>query len=470
MFTVFSLIVVFCIIVIPLSVYGEARYEPDSDVIRIAALEEPLPLEELIRIALIASGVSKDEIEARISAVVNITSSAPPATGNIERDGEILLEWMHEDYLDRYIEHQTRLDVLLDRGTYNCVSSAVFYFILARSRGLPVHGVLATDHAFCRISLQNGEGVDVETTTPYGFDPGSRKEAVDSFSGRTGFTYVPAGHYRLRRDIGEREFISLIYQNRISTMQRRGEWAETVGLARDRWALAGSEAAKEDFRTALSNYAAEMDRRYEYEAGLRFLSRAAKELGLNHGLEEVSSALLGNCISRLLRASRIDEAHAMLGEDELTALVPSDFIAARLADIERAELDAVVQSGDFEGALYAVDGALESGLVDQFRWEEMMLYLWSTEARRRSSGGKWMEGWNFLRTASSRVASISRWTELEESYRHNAAVVYHNKFVSAFRKNRLEEARIVLEEALSLFPDDRALLRDLEMLESREGG
>ena len=310
----------------------------------------------------------------------------------------------------------------------------------------------------------------METTTPFGFDPGTRMEAVDSFSGRTGFVYVPPGNYRRRRDIGERELISLIYQNRISDLQRRGEWAETIGLARDRWALSGSDAAKEDFRASLSNYVADMDRRHKYDEGLRFLRSAAGELGADHGLADIATALLGNGVSNLLRAGRIESARAMLNDEELTALVPAEYVESRMDDADRAELDMIVKSGDFEGALIAADEALESGLIEPSRWEETMLYLWSTEARRISSGGKWIDGWKLLTQAPRKMASISRWSELEDSYRHNAAVVYHNQFADFFRKSRFEEAGAVLEEALALFPEDTTLIRDLRTLESREGG
>ena len=127
------------------SLYGEIRYEPDPALIRIVSLEDPLPLKELIRTALIASGTPRSEIEERTAAIEGIIASAPPSTGHVLNDGELLLEWMHAEHLSRYVVDQTRLDVLVDQGTYNCVSSAVFYLLLARAGGLPVHGVLTSD-------------------------------------------------------------------------------------------------------------------------------------------------------------------------------------------------------------------------------------------------------------------------------------------------------------------------------------
>jgi hypothetical protein len=217
-------------------VHGEVRLSPQDEIAQIGPMAEPLDLNLIIRASLIASGIEGPGLDSYAMEINELLDSAPPATGNVAVDGEMLLQWMHEEILSRYVEQQTSLDILLDRGTYNCVSSAVLYLILTRSRDIPVHGVLTTDHAFCRIPASGGsEGIDVETTTAYGFDPGVRRDAVDSFTGRTGFSYVPPGNYRMRSRIGEKELISLIYQNRISALQKSGRWDETIGLARDLW-------------------------------------------------------------------------------------------------------------------------------------------------------------------------------------------------------------------------------------------
>ncbi len=447
--------------------FGEVRLDPGEEIVQIGEMAEPLPLDALIRSSLIASGTDPGSLDAYTGQMMDLIDSVPPATGDDAYDGEELLQWMHEVILTRYIEQQTALNILLDRGTYNCVSSAVLYLILARSMGIPVHGVLTTDHAFCRISDANDNGgIDVETTTAYGFDPETRTDALDSFTGRTGFSYVPPGNYRKRRDIGEKELISLIYQNRISVLQKSGRWDETVGLSRDRWELAGSEDAAADFRISITNYAADMDRRKRQVDGLRFLNDAAESLGEHHGLEETASVLLGNAVAYHLRAGRMVEAAAMLEDEELIALVPEDFLEERRRDAREKSLEVLIKSTPFEEAVAAADRSYSDGFIGRARWEEFSLYLWSTEARRRSSGGKWLEGWSLLREAPAQNRSISRWDAIEETYHHNAVVVYHNRFADAIRKQRLTEARQILDEALALFPDTPVFEQDQHTLEN----
>ncbi len=448
-----------------ISAYGEVRLNPVEEIQKIARMEEPLAVDVLIRASLTASGTEMDSMDFYSGKLKELIDSAPLRLGTVTEDAEILLEWMHETVLTRYIQEQTALDTLLDNGRYNCVSSAVLYLILARSRDIPVYGVLTADHAFCRVALDNDDGgIDVETTTAYGFDPGTRRDAVDSFTGRTGFSYVPPGNYLQRQDIGEKELISLIYQNRLAALQRAGKWGDAIGLARDRWELSGSEDAQRDFRVSIMNYAADLDRRRLEIEGLEFLNEAALSLGDGHKLEETASALLGNAVTYHLRAGRTEEAEELLDNAELTAIVPEDFIESRKRETREKTLESIIRSAPFDEALTAVDRAQSDNLISQARWEEFSIYLWSNEARRRSSGGKWPEGWLFLQNASGKTSSISEWDSMVETYRHNAIVVYHNRFADALRKKKINEAREILNDADRLFPDSAVLLQDRETL------
>lgn len=443
------------------ALYGEPRLNPGEELVRIGSINEPMPLETLILASLIASGVSENNLETYTSKVMDLVDSAPRRAGSTVEDSEVLLEWMHENVLSRYILYQTKLDVLLDKGTYNCVSSAVLYLILVRSRDMAVHGVLTPDHAFCRV-----EGIDVETTTAYGFDPGTRREAVDSFSGRTGFTYVPPGNYSQRQDIGEKELISLIYQNRLAELQRQHRWEEAVGLARDRWALAGSISAERDFRVSITNYAADLDRKKMELEGLVFLNQAALSLGEGHGLGDTASALLGNAVTYYLRAGKTGDAQALLNNEELTALIPAAFIKDRLREVTEKELEILVKTASFQEASAGVEKSYSLALISRDRWEELSLYLWSNEARRKAAGGMWLEGWLFLQDASDEYKLIPGWRRMEEIYGNNAVVVFHNRFADSLRREDYPEARKTLNESWEYFPDSPMLKQDDATLEN----
>jgi hypothetical protein len=59
---------------------------------------------------------------------------------------------------------------LLDHGHYNCLSSAMTYVVLARAFGLQVRGALVPSHVFVELTTAGGKRIDVETTSPTGFD------------------------------------------------------------------------------------------------------------------------------------------------------------------------------------------------------------------------------------------------------------------------------------------------------------
>jgi len=442
---------------------------PNEEMLAIGAIEGALPLETLIRAAFLASGVSGNELDKYVNNTLEIRDSLNfRTTLDMVSRGEALLKWMHENLLTRYEELQTSLVVLLEKGTYNCVSSAVLYMLLARSIGIPVHGVLTKDHAFCRIPVATG-GIDVETTTIYGFDAGSRKLARDTFTSRTGFTYVPTG--KQRRDIGEKEFVALILQNRVSMLQKSGNWEETVGLSLDRWALTKSQAAMEEYRLSVRNYAIYLNEQGRQVQGLFFLDDAARTLGKNHRLEDIASTLLGNAIVLNLRKNRIEEARMILEEEKLNALVSRDFLAARRREMMRRELEITVQSvrdeSSFRAALDDADKALAADIIDIRRWEELVVFLWTKEAQRKSIGGNWMIGWLFLETAPEVTRAISGWNNLEAVYEYNTIITYHNRFAAAMKQRRVDTARTILNEGLELFPDSSILIADKELLMKR---
>ena len=437
------------------------RLEPHSQIAFLASQAEPLSVTQRAYAAFIASGAQN--LEKEYQRFRKLQASLPRFQGTEEERGEALLEWMHENVLTRYVESQTRLDVLLAEGTYNCVSSAVLYLLLAED--LVVEGVLTRDHAFCRVILSDGEGIDVETTTAFGFNPGTKREAIDAFTGRTGFTYVPPGNYRQRQRIGEKELISLILQNRIAALQDQGQWGATVGLALDRWTLAQSALARVDFETSLVNYAAWADRNQIREEGLNLLQQGGALLGESERLVQASQALFGNQITQYLRSGMMDEAQSFLTQWQSFPYLPLAFVKEQQRGIEEKRVDIAVREGVFEEALRVVDEAYSQEWITQSRWEEAVVFLWSREAKRLSNEEDWEKGWRFLLRAPAEYQRMTQWGRLENVYRGNVIATRHNAFAEAFRKQDYQKAQQILDSARSLFPNESIFLKDQQLLE-----
>ncbi|RKX68516.1 MAG: hypothetical protein DRP60_17865, partial [Spirochaetes bacterium] len=61
---------------------------------------------------------------------------------------------------------------------------------------------------------------------------------------------------------------------------------------------------------------------------------------------------------------------------------------------------------------------------------------------------------------------IPGWRRMEETYSHNAVVVYHNRFADSLGKEDYSTARSILDESLEHFPGSPMLKQDELMLEN----
>ncbi|MEJ2663810.1 MAG: hypothetical protein P8107_07175 [Spirochaetia bacterium] len=242
----------------PQSESARPRLEPTALIKELAPQKEPLPLQALVHSALVFSGSADDRLPALqddFFTIINQVKAYFKGRGVSPQLGDDLLQYIHQKYLRTYNVAQTRLDVLLSTGEFNCVSSAVFYLILSRSLGFTVFGVKTTDHAFCTLEIGD-EFYDVETTSVYGFNPGEKKEFTDHFGKITGYAYVPPGNYSRRETIGEKELLFLILHNRVVLLLGKNKYAEAVPLAVDGYGLLKNDFSKTLLVQTLTRFAA----------------------------------------------------------------------------------------------------------------------------------------------------------------------------------------------------------------------
>ena len=236
----------------------------------LAHREEPLTIDLIIEASLAFSDVPPEDMsQGRIkirNLIEQIRGIVSAVTDETEK-AEAILAFMHEQVLKSYGEDQTRMDDLVEKGLYNCVSSALLYMILAKSLSIEVAGVRTVDHAFCLVSIGN-RSYDVETTNRYGFDPGSKKEFYDEFGKATGYSYVPPNQYGQRTTIDERELLSIILHNRASLYGRSRRYVEAVGPSIDAFILLGSEDAYDKMLISFVNLASWYNLSGEYEVDI----------------------------------------------------------------------------------------------------------------------------------------------------------------------------------------------------------
>jgi tetratricopeptide (TPR) repeat protein len=391
------------------------RIDPIAAVQELASADEPLALDTFIRSAFIFSGVSGQQLnrlEAKIQAHINDLREHLKDVKDPREQAEYALAYMHERLLRRYDERQTGLDVLLDRGSFNCVSSGVVYAILLKALELSVWGVRTSDHAFCRVQAGD-QAFDVETTSPFGFDPGKRKEFTDDFGRVTGYSYVPPSNYRDRRNIGEKELLGLILYNRTAFASERRDYPAAVPPAVDAYALLADGESRERLITSLLNLASWYGMSGRFPEALEFL----------------------------------DGAQQRYRDDRLEALQ---------GDLTHNWVLSLIQKGDYSSAEKLLDSQRAGGLIAVEEWRELTVYLYQVRAQKEASGD-YSEAARLILEGLKKVGSDQG---LAKSYE----VYIHNSVVTLARNARYEEALAVLEEALLQLPGSAVLLKDRSMV------
>ena len=178
--------------------------------------------------------------------------------------GREILKYLYRNYLKSYSLNQTKLDTALESGSYNCVSSAVLYLAAAKAAGLEVYGQRTSQHAFCSIYVPGKKAgqttkIDVETTNPYGFNPGS-KEEIENANKIKQYYVVPKKYYANRQQVSDGVFTGLIAGNLCSDYIKTGEYFKALPLGAARYnavrteTTGGSVLVRNEFDILPCNY------------------------------------------------------------------------------------------------------------------------------------------------------------------------------------------------------------------------
>ncbi|HJZ13712.1 MAG TPA: hypothetical protein VJ521_16270 [Acidobacteriota bacterium] len=281
-------------------------------------LRSPQPLQtgDLTRTSLLVSGVEQDRLASYSSEVekylLQLQSSLSPSGKTEYALGQSLLSYLHATRLKRYDSSQASVRTLLDKGKFNCISSTLLYLICARSLGLTVEGIRTTRHVFCRMKL--GETwVDVETTTKYGFDPGTREEFFDEFGRVTGFRYIPPKNYRYRQSINDVDLLSLIVQSRLTSEDEQKD-PRTLRFAMEWYARTASEADSKELVYAWSKYVQWLNRKELYDDAVAFVNYYKTRFGSTPFLQQSVQTMVHNQIVLFIEKKHFDVAEQLLYE------------------------------------------------------------------------------------------------------------------------------------------------------------
>ena len=179
----------------------EPLFSPEDVLVNPNSTGGQLSADEVFKLSLLFSECPLDSSEGmqclkQFDQLKQKVTSETFLAQPLEDRGRSVLKLLYQDYLTTYDFNQTKTNVALQTGVYNCVSSALLYMVVAKAAGLEVRGQKTSEHAFCTVYIQNKK-IDVETTNPYGFNPGS-KETIENEDKIQGYYVVPKKYYSNR--------------------------------------------------------------------------------------------------------------------------------------------------------------------------------------------------------------------------------------------------------------------------------
>ena len=378
--------------------------------------------------------------------------------------GEEILAFLHDTLFRSYRERQTRLDVLLKTGIFNCASSAVLYIILAKRIGLSTRGIATKDHIFCAVGTEEGF-VDVETTNPYGFEPGKKKDFEDSFGNVTGYSYVPPGNYSDRSPITDTQVLGILLQNRMSLLEKQDKFAEAVPLGVDRYALLQSERAEGIMRGEFINYAALLNRRKNYTEGLSFLDTVRETWGENEDYHGVLEVLVHNRITILLKDKEFEKAKADIEYRYSRGDIGPDLQKTLSSMVTVSRVHDLVYRIEPEAALREVNSLYRKGRISPETYEKYGVYLYGKMAETAGKSGDWVRGLEYIEKGLELFSHNTKLLNARKAFKSNVVISAHNRAAELVEEQEYGAAIAALKKALEIVPGNSTLLKDISLIQ-----
>ncbi|MBN2535568.1 MAG: tetratricopeptide repeat protein [Spirochaetales bacterium] len=482
------------------------RIQPLPFILELAGEELPLPLDTAIKASLVFSDVPDTGLEQKQTEITVIIDKMKEyikdrETGKEKAEG--ILHFLHNQVFKHYTELQTRVDVILDKGTFNCVSSAALYMLCVKAIGLDVWGIKTKDHAFCRVKTGEGE-FDVETTNIYGFDPGVKKEFTDKFGNLTGYSYVPPGNYSQRSDISDLELLSLILQNRITYLNDKDNYYAAFELAIDLNGLFNDDNSFTILTAMIGNMVFWYSSRKEYEQGILFYD-TMMTIFPNARTEDVRYKFVHNYVLHLLNIKAIDQAEQLITErnkkglfkeeeyrelmiyiilDKANKLSEESYKDAvqlldesiktfgedeRLVKIKKGLINNWIamhlNNENWDQAEELANTFIAKGDITEKQWTSFMSVIFNGRAFIIAEEKGYLEAAAYLKKALEILKNDKTLKTNYENYLYNYTVEIHNKVVILIKEKKYEEAIKLINEGLSHAPDSSLLKKDLEKIQ-----
>ena len=189
--------------------------------------------------------------EAVLWSLVSDGVSSSDANYNYKLADAINMQ-MHKVSFKNYNKNTFTLAEIKDHKMYDCVSATIFYAALLRRHFIPCIPIESVDHVLMVIPFEERR-VYVETTSCYGFDPGTKKEFQTNMTKSTTFNYVTPGIKKAYGEMNIKQLLSKVVQNRIYMYTKNKQYFEAAQLAYALKLMYNDESGEKSYKIALGN-------------------------------------------------------------------------------------------------------------------------------------------------------------------------------------------------------------------------
>ncbi len=429
-----AVLIILSIVLFPSFMYGQNSDFPQFE--KTIEFDESkysgeLSADEMVEYAIGFSGYNAGSQEAEFvrngfKQLKNEISSERFSLGNEKDCGNEILRLIYETTLRKYSESQNDIFITLHNGTYNCVTSNLIYIVCCKYAGLTVHAQKTPNHTFSTLVCGN-EKIDVETTNPYGFDPG-KKHDVSSKKDMSRYAYVPPKNYATRSTVSDRIMVSMIAGNRATASMNRNKYKAAVPLIYTRWLFVkdedsiASQEVRHEFDVVCTNYAKVLQEQNKNSLCLEWIDYCHEQGMADRYMMDNFNDIVYNIIVHNINNNNLPASKKILSEKK-KYLNEKTFLLLE---------NAIKESG------------------------------WINILNETGMSGNFEKGLELIEQAQKECPSSRILPQMKKSLQKNYGIKIHNMYADFFNSADYQNAKKIVENGLEKVPDNGLLKNDLK--------
>lgn len=381
---------------------------------------------------------------------------------------EKILDFMYENVLLEYSTKVTTINDALHSGKYNCVSSSVLYLAFAKASGIDARAQRTPNHCFITVYV-DGKKIDVETTNPRGFNPGT-KQMISSGKAGTSYAIVPKKDYAKRAEVTDRMAVSLIARNLSSFANDANNYFRSIPPAVSRYYFLFTESdtenndSRKDLDTVCRNYAAFLQNRKMFFDSMMWIENVINEFGLTENLASVYDDCIYNSVLYFSESNNLEQATEIYNErkDLISQKTADEIINILLASYINQNKDSFTTADEeiifYRNLTETVEIKDNPQLIKKINaYQEN---AWAKKIVPAINSEKFLEAASLCDEALTYLPDSTKIKNYKSQSMYNYSVAVHNSIVPLVNRGKIEDAKKILKEALEVYPESQLLKSD----------